>query len=263
MGRPERKDVDYFPFYIKDGKTLFILESKYQCKGTGFFTNVMRLLCRTPDHYICIKDDTDRLYFFSSVKCDEESGMDMLNIMSKTGKIDAGNWVSSRVIVSQDLLDSISDAYRKRNNTIITIQEITQKYISAVGNEITADVNPIKGGDNPQTKLKKTKVKKTILNKTSIPPDLKLSDEMKTYAFEKLKVSNGDCDILFEAYKNHHIHKQTLGVDWTAAWRTWILNELKWNPDKYNKSDDPDDVYKRFIERQRLKEANGESSGSM
>ncbi len=56
MARPERHDVDYFPFYVKDGRTLFILESKYGCMGTGFFTNVMRFLCQTPDHHFCIQD---------------------------------------------------------------------------------------------------------------------------------------------------------------------------------------------------------------
>ena len=83
MARPERRDADYFPFYCRDGKTLFILESKYQCKGTGFFTNVMRFLTMQTDHHVCIKEEADRLYFFSKVKCDEESGMDMLNLMAR------------------------------------------------------------------------------------------------------------------------------------------------------------------------------------
>ena len=63
-GRKEKHTVDYFPFYVKDGRTLFILESKYGCKGTGFFTNVLRFLCLTPDHHICISraGNADRLF---------------------------------------------------------------------------------------------------------------------------------------------------------------------------------------------------------
>ena len=162
MARPEKKDVDYFPFYVKDGRTLFILESKYGCKGTGFFTNVMRFLCQTPDHYYQLKDETDRLYFFSRVHCDEESGMDMLSIMSKTGKIDAGLWVSGAVIVSQDLLHSISDAYRKRNNKIITIEQIKEKVVSGINNEVSSADNSqesdISGVSNTQSKVNKSKV---------------------------------------------------------------------------------------------------------
>ena len=84
MGRPERHDADYFPFYVKDGKTLFILESKYGLQGIGFFTNLMRFLTRQTDHHICIKDESDRLYFFAQIRCPEEIGMDMINLMVKT-----------------------------------------------------------------------------------------------------------------------------------------------------------------------------------
>ena len=127
MARPERHDCDYFPFYARDGKTLFILEDKYGCKGTGFFTNVMRFLTLREDHWFSIQDDSDRMYFFSKCKCDEESGVDMLNIMAKTRKIHTSLWVSSAVITSPDLLESLKDAYRKRVNKIITIDEIEKK----------------------------------------------------------------------------------------------------------------------------------------
>lgn len=168
MARPERKDVDYFPFYIKDGRTLFILESKYKCKGTGFFTNVLRFLSRTQDHHFQIEKKSDRLYFFATAKCDEESGMDMIKIMIETKKLDRDLWEQKRVLASQDYLDSIQDAYRKRTNECITINEIRRFYGITTGiNEITpAETTPedetggISTGENPQTKVKKTIVKK-------------------------------------------------------------------------------------------------------
>ena len=128
MGRRERKDVDYFPFYIKDGRTLFIMESKYQCMGTGFFTNMMRFLSRTPDHHFQIEKESDKLYFFATTKCDEVSGMDMIEIMVETGKLDRDLWEQKKVLASQDFLDSIQDAYRKRTNSCITIDEIKAFY---------------------------------------------------------------------------------------------------------------------------------------
>ena len=172
MARPERRSCDYFPFYAKDGRTLFILESKYGCKGTGFFTNVMRFLTLEEDHHFCIKDESDRLYFFSKCQCDIESGMDMLNLMAKTCKIDAFLWVSYEVIASQALLDSLTEAYRNRKNNIITMDGILKVYnnqirvlketVSCVGNPITSDENPqepvINNVDNTQRKGKKRKV---------------------------------------------------------------------------------------------------------
>jgi len=175
MARPERHDADYFPFYAKDGKTLFILENKYQCKGTGFFTNVMRFLTQQPDHYFCIAEDSDRMYFFSRTKCDEESGIDMLNIMAKTGKIHSTLWVSYQVIVSPDLLRSLFYLYKKRKNPIVTIDKILSYYqqnpqepiVSTAGNPQEPVVSTY---DNTQTKVKYTKVKKTKDNiKLSIP----------------------------------------------------------------------------------------------
>ena len=128
MGRRERKDVDYFPFYVKEGRTLFILEGKYECKGTGFFTNLFRFLSKTPDHHFQLEKESDQLYFFASVKCDCESALDMIEIMVATGKLDHDLWVQKRVLASQDFLDSIEDAYKKRSNPCITLDEIKQKY---------------------------------------------------------------------------------------------------------------------------------------
>jgi hypothetical protein len=136
MARPERHDADYFPFICKDGRTLFILEGKYQCKGTGFFTNVMRFLTMEKDHHVCLWKDTDRLFFFSRAKCDEESAMDMLNLMAMTGKIDRDLWEKHRVVFYQDLLDSLKDAYRQRRNQMITIEQVRSLF-GAFGAELS------------------------------------------------------------------------------------------------------------------------------
>ncbi len=163
MAAPEKRTVDYFPFSVKDGKTLFILESKYQCKGTGFFTNLMRFLCLQPDHYYQIKDEADAIWFFSKAHCDEESGMDMMNIMSKTGKIDPELWNNHRVIVCQDLLNSIKDAYRNRNSAMIDISQIRVNYpTNAINDVINPPLCGISDVSNPQRKEKKIKVNKTL-----------------------------------------------------------------------------------------------------
>jgi len=172
VGRPERHDVDYFPFYAKDGRTLFILESKYQCKGTGFFTNLLRFLSLQPDHYFSITDESDRLYFFSKTKCDQESGEDMLNIMVKTGKIDR-ELFECGIIASSDFLSSIEDAYKRRSNDCITIDEIkviadingVNDNINGVNVGINAAVSDLAGitsYENPQTKVKYSKRNKNL-----------------------------------------------------------------------------------------------------
>jgi hypothetical protein len=157
MARPERRDVDYFPFFAKRGRTLNILQSKFGLEGIGFFTNLMRFLALTPDHHYCIKDEADRMNFFTETGLqDEAKGIEMIEIMATTGKIEKELWENHRVIVSEAFLESIKDAYRLRANEIVTIEKIKEKYVSNV--------------DNPQTKLKKTKVKKTKVNSEAAPP---------------------------------------------------------------------------------------------
>jgi DNA-binding Lrp family transcriptional regulator len=125
MARPERRDVDYFPFYVKRGKTLNILQSKFGLEGIGFFTNLMRFLALTPDHHYCIKDEIDRMNFFAEIGIQDESrGLEMIELMVKTEKLDKGLWEDHMVIACEAFLKSIEDAYKNRVNQIITIDGI-------------------------------------------------------------------------------------------------------------------------------------------
>ena len=170
MGRPERKDVDYFPFYVKEGRTLFVLENKYGCQGTGFFTNLFRFLSRTPDHHFSIATESDKLYFFASVKCDSDEGMDMIELMVTTGKLDKQLWEEKQVLASSDFLDSINDAYRRRSGKCIRIDEIRAFF------NITTDINKVSTDINPQSKVKETKSKETKSKDSNIPEPFQASD---------------------------------------------------------------------------------------
>lgn len=189
MAAPPKKHADYFPFYAKDGKTLRILEGKYRCKGTGFFINLLRLLSLTPEHHIIIEDEADFLDFYTAVKCDEECGFDMLNIMVKTKKIDPGLWKNHRVIVCEDLLLSVNDAYRNRKNKIITMDEIRLKFksdvINGVSDVIITQETPVYTPINPQSKVDYTKQ-----NKESNLPGLKILPNQEDNQTKEQKAQN-------------------------------------------------------------------------
>lgn len=132
MARPEKHIVDFYPKKIKNGKTLFILESKYQIKGYGFFYKLLDFLANTPDHYFQIKSDTDVLYLSGICLIqDEHETLDMIEIMIKTDKLDKELWEKYRVIYCQDFIDSIKDAYHYRNNQIINRLEIINRIIKS------------------------------------------------------------------------------------------------------------------------------------
>jgi len=55
------------------------------------------------------------------------------------------------VIASQDHLESLEDAYKRRINNIITIDQIKQKYISDYNNGVNDDNNEVGDYENPAT----------------------------------------------------------------------------------------------------------------
>ena len=188
MARPERHDADYFPFYAKRGKTLNILQSKYGLEGIGFFTNLMRFLSLTPDHHYCIKDETDRMNFFAEIGIQDESrGIEMIELMVRTGKFDKELWEKHQVIVSEAFLNSLEYLYEKRKNKIITIAEIREKYNNPTpcgfpgeetefpGEETPQGTRSVGLPDknhthNPQSKVKQSKVKESKSYSEAAPP---------------------------------------------------------------------------------------------
>lgn len=86
--------------------------------------------------------------------------------------------------------------------------------------------------ENPITKnniIKNTK--KPLAKSTTLPQEFSLSESMLTWALEKNP--NVDAPMEFEKFKNWHTAKGSTMKNWEAAWRTWILNSLKYaKPEK-------------------------------
>lgn len=117
MARPKKQTVDYYPHASKQGKTMFILKSKYGNEGYAFFHQLCEVLCHTEGHVLDYGNQTDREYLLAYCGVEEAAATDMLNTLSDLSKIDAGLW-SEKVIWYQNLVDSVSDAYKKRVDQI-------------------------------------------------------------------------------------------------------------------------------------------------
>lgn len=122
----EKNTVDYFPFFIKNGKTLFILKKKWGLAGIGFFTEFLRFLSQEPEHWLCLQDklDLDRLVY--TIGTDEKECLEMLEVLAMTGKIDTKLWKEKRVVVSEDFLDSLQRVYSRRS-TKVDMESIREK----------------------------------------------------------------------------------------------------------------------------------------
>lgn len=71
---------------------------------------------------------------------------------------------------------------------------------------------------------------------TLAPEDFRLTDAMKTWANER-GISKELIDQT-ERFLDHHRARGTKFKDWTAAWRTWMRNFLKFNAER--NGTDPD-----------------------
>lgn len=78
----------------------------------------------------------------------------------------------------------------------------------------------------PETRSQTARVRAGA--RARLPDDWNLSLENIAYAKSKGFQDREIADMC-EAFRDHHRHKATLGLDWDGAWRTWCRNEIKFS----------------------------------
>lgn len=162
MARPERNTVDYFPFYCDEGKKMFYIEETYGNDGFAVFVKLLRELAKTEFHYLNLSEKTTQMFLAAKCKVSKEVLIFIINDLVELGKFDAYLWNENKIIWCQDFIDSIQDAYKKRNNECITLEGL-HILLTSLGITKQSKSNS-EGSVNPQIKLKKTKVNKTKVN---------------------------------------------------------------------------------------------------
>ena len=233
MARPMRKDADYFPFICKEGKTFSILRSRYPLEGVGFFTELCIILTTTPDHHIVLKDDLDFEYFASRINCEKEKAEIIIDLLVRTQKIHPDLWNNARVIVIPDLLDSLKDAYERRNNDIITIDKLVSDYI----NEVNVDINKDYDIQKPtkDSKVNKSKVNDSIVKRFTKPT----VEELTAYCKERNNNIDGEYFYNYYKSKGWMIGKNKM-KNWKSAIATWEKRDFNKGIDKKADTDNTD-----------------------
>jgi hypothetical protein len=122
MARPERNNVDYFPFMCKEGKGIFVIESKYGNDGYATWIKILRHLAVTDYHYLDLSKSSDLMFLSSKCKISEELLIKIIDDLVELGELEKDVWVDYRIIFSNKFIESIQDAYGKRNNKCITYE---------------------------------------------------------------------------------------------------------------------------------------------
>jgi len=119
MARPQRNNVDYFPFLCEDGNKMFYLEETYGNDGFAVFVKLLRELARTDFHYLDLSKPSTKMFLSAKCKVSKEVLESIIKDLVDLEKFDNELWNENSIIWCQDFTDSIQDAYTKRTNNCI------------------------------------------------------------------------------------------------------------------------------------------------
>jgi hypothetical protein len=120
MARPERNTVDYFPHLLGEGKKMYFIENKYGNNGYAVWYKILEKLGSTEYHYLNLNKEEEVMFLASKCKVSEDVLLLIINDLSKMDVFHKELW-SNKIIWCPQFIESIEDAYKKRNNKCITL----------------------------------------------------------------------------------------------------------------------------------------------
>lgn len=227
MARPERNTVDYFPFLCDEGKKMFYIEETYGNDGFATFIKILRELAKTEYHYLDLRKNTTQMFLSAKCKVSKEVLLSIINDLSELGKFDLKLWNESKIIWCQDFIDSVQDAYRKRNNECITFDglRILLTSLGILFDGLDKSTVPV----NTQRKEKKSIVKKS---KVEYSENAKILNEFSQPFFDEKYINEKSLesfDKLIEKYSVDQIKSAIQKGKADEFWKSNFLSPLKLN----------------------------------
>lgn len=118
MARKKTNTADYFPHFTQDGKTIYMLESKYGNDGYAFWFKLLSEIGKAEDHYLDFSQVEIFDYFLSRAKVTKEIAYSIIEDLCKWKNLDQILWNDYQVIWCQSLVDNLVELYRKRKREI-------------------------------------------------------------------------------------------------------------------------------------------------
>jgi hypothetical protein len=239
MARPERNNVDYFPFICEDGNKMFYIEETYGNDGFATFVKLLRELAKTNYHYLDLSKSTTQMFLSAKCKVSKEVLLSIINDLVELGKFDSVLWNENKIIWCQDFIDSIQDAYVKRNNKCISFEGLLHLLDSLGIRKLSKQTS--KGGRNPQSIVEYIKEDKIKSNKITIwldknCPTVQKMKEPITYEQAEKLLNDFPTDkekaILADTFLAMENHSQLLKKYKSAnlTVRNWVKNRFDSEP---------------------------------
>lgn len=231
MARPERNSVDYFPFLCEEGNKMFYLEETYGNDGFATFVKLLRELAKTEYHYLNLSKPSTMMYLSAKCKVQKVVLEAIINDLVDLGKFDAPLWKEYNIIWCQDFIDSVQDAYKKRNNNCITFDGLLILLDSLGIRKLQKETTKVPL--NTQRKEKESKVEdiKENYDARKLKFSSTLEPFLETYGRQFLKEFN---DYWTEPNKSKTKFRQELEKTWDLERRltTWAKNDKNFKPNQ-------------------------------
>lgn len=201
MARPERNNVDYFPFICDEGKKMFYLEERHGNDGFATFIKILRELAKQNYHYLNLSEKNTMMYLSAKCKVSIEKLEVIISDLVELGKFDKKLWTDNKIIWCQDLINSIEDAYKKRKNTCINYHGLLL-LLNDLGIRKLNKL-PLNKGSNTQRKVENTKKKENLENLTPHSENLKLDVIWMESISKQQNITSHQIQLKLDEFENY------------------------------------------------------------
>lgn len=113
MGRPSKDTAEWFPHYTDHGKTMFILESRYQNDGYSFWFKLLEILGNSQGHYFRPGEPANMEFLKARTGLAEEKIQEILDLLATLEAIDPELWAHG-IVWSQNFVEGLKPLYDRR-----------------------------------------------------------------------------------------------------------------------------------------------------
>ena len=118
MARPKKQTVDYFPHFVKSGRTIFILESRFGNNGYAFWYKLLEVLGESEGHFYDCSNPSNWAFLLAKVRLPESEVNDIIDVLIELGKIDKDLWSQTKILWVSNFVNNLSEVYRTRHSEL-------------------------------------------------------------------------------------------------------------------------------------------------
>lgn len=133
MARPLKNTVEYFPHFVKSGRTVFILESRFGNDGYAFWFKLLEILGESEGHSYDCSDTPSWAYLVSKARVTDEQAEEIISLLVEMGNIDRELWEERRVIWVENFVRNLFGLYKMRHAELPLRPEFSSEKPEGVG----------------------------------------------------------------------------------------------------------------------------------